>query len=130
MTAQNLIRFPAPSAALDRIVARDREANIAAEREKALAEARGAMRFPTYYTDDELRGYCSTLETYGDAMDWQRADQMIHAINRRERVERNRAAAILKPAPQHRWSDAIAGGVVFVLATWALVASVMALGGW
>lgn len=130
MTAPNIIRLPVASAALDRIVARDREANIAAEHEKALDEARGAMRFPTYYSDDELRSYCSTLETYGNAMDWQRADQMIHAINRRERVERNRAAAILKPAPRHRWSDAIAGGVVFVLAAWLWVAGVMALGGW
>ena len=143
-----VLRFPAPSAALDRIVARDRAENIAAERAQAVKAARdraeniaaeraqavkaarAVLRSPETFPDTILRDACAALQVWGDATDYMTADAMIFALNRRDRMRAHEEArrAVETPAEvaamhAHRWLAIIGGG--------ALIAALMLAGtGW
>lgn len=133
MTAHNVIRLPVPEAAFDRIVARDREANIAAERVQAVKTARAVLRAPEAFTDAILRDACAALQAWGDATDYLQADAMIFALNKRERDQAHEAARretsasiALRHLP--KWPALLAGAVAFVGFWWGVVALVMAHG--
>ncbi len=134
MTAHNVIRLPVPEAAFDRIVARDREANIAAERVQAVKTARAVLRAPEAFTDAILRDACAALQAWGDATDYLQADAMIFALNKRERDQAHEAARretsasiALRHLP--KWPALLAGAVAFVGFWWGVVALVMGVGG-
>jgi hypothetical protein len=68
---------------MDRVTQAERAANIARD----LTDARNMLRSPSFYDTPNLRWACSILETYGDGGDYLLADQMIHALNLRERQD-------------------------------------------
>jgi hypothetical protein len=74
---------PRLAAGCDRINARAKAENIATD----LRDARDMIRSCSFYGTADLRWACSTLETYGDGGDYIIADQMIHALNLRERQD-------------------------------------------
>ena len=79
-TVRNL---PNMEARMDRITAQQRAANIAQD----LTDARNMLRSPSFYDTPNLRWACSILETYGDGGDYMLADQMIQALNLKERQD-------------------------------------------
>jgi hypothetical protein len=87
-----VIRLPLDTAAFDRLTARARNANIAADRSDWVRIARSVLRSPKYHPDQVIRDACSVLETWGDGMDWQLADEAIQALNLRERQLAHEAA--------------------------------------
>lgn len=110
-----LLPFRASEAMLDRITEQQRLANIAAEQADAVRIARAVLRAPERYTDDNLRVACMALQRWGDGFDHLTADAMIDAINRRERIARNRAAQTpMAVAREHRdrWPAILAYGAV------------------
>lgn len=124
MTAHNVIRLPVPEAAFDRIVARDREANIAAERVQAVKTARAVLRAPEAFTDAILRDACAALQAWGDATDYCQADAMIFALNKREWQARNcprpETSADVARRFAHRWPEIVSwGAFVAVALLWA-----------
>lgn len=130
-----LLRFPVIPAAIDRIVERDRAENITAERLQAVKTARAVLRSPEVFSDAILRDACAALQTWGDGTDCLTADAMIFAINKRERERAHEAARLAVETPasvmaQFRLRDVLAGAVAFVIYGWALIASVMWMGGW
>ena len=134
MTAHNVIRLPLDTTAFDRLNAHQRNANIAAERADWVRIARQVLRSPKYYTDQELRDACATLQAWGDATDYLQADAMIFALNKRERDQAHEAARretsasiALRHLP--KWPALLAGAVAFVGFWWGVVALVMGVGG-
>lgn len=85
--------LPNIAAACDRITARDRAENIRVEAAEKLRDARAALRSPSFYSNDELRAFCVTLQQSDDpderGMDWLNADAMIQTLNRKEFIARN-----------------------------------------
>lgn len=85
--------LPNIAAACDRITARDRAENIRVEAAGNLRDARAALRSPSFYSNDELRAFCVTLQQSDDlderGMDWLNADAMIQTLNRKEFIARN-----------------------------------------
>ena len=85
--------LPNIAAACDRITARDRAENIRVEAAEKLRDARAALRSPSFYSNDELRALCVTLQQSDDpderGMDWLNADAMIQTLNRKEFIARN-----------------------------------------
>ena len=85
--------LPNIAAACDRITARDRAENIRVEAAEKLRDARAALRSPSFYSNDELRAFCVTLQQSDDpderGMDWLNADAMIQTLNREEFIARN-----------------------------------------
>lgn len=122
MTAHNVIRLPVPEAAFDRIVARDREANIAAERVQAVKTARAVLRAPEAFTDAILRDACAALQAWGDATDYCQADAMIFALNKREFIARNcprpETSRDVLMGMRDRWGEIIVWGFVVMVAVW------------
>ena len=123
MTTHNVIRLPVPEAAFDRIVARDREANIAAERVQAVKTARAVLRAPEAFTDAILRDACAALQAWGDATDYLQADAMIFALNKRERDRAHEAAKAAAETPAdvarrfaHRWPEIVSWGAFVAVA--------------
>ena len=82
MTAQ-LRHLPNMVTRMDRVTQAERAANIARD----LEDARFQLANPTLFNDATLRWSCSILETYGNGSDYLRADQMIHALNLKERQD-------------------------------------------
>jgi len=127
MTAHNVIRLPLDVTVFDRLNAHQRNANIAAERADWVRIARQVLRSPKYYTDQELRDACATLQAWGDATDYLQADAMIFALNKRERDRAHEAAKAAAETPAdvarrfaHRWPEIVAGGAfVAVAMLWA-----------
>ncbi len=68
---------------MDRVTQAERAANIARD----LEDARFMLANPTLFNDAALRWSCSILETYGNGSDYLLADQMIHALNLKERQD-------------------------------------------
>lgn len=122
-----LVRLPLDVTVFDRFNAHQRNANIAAERADWVRIARQVLRSPKYYTDQELRDACATLQAWGDATDYLQADAMIFALNKRERDRAHEAAKA--SVAQHRWHDVLAGAVAFIGFWWAVLAVVMWVGG-
>ena len=92
------IRFPTDDTIFQRLTQRQREANIAAERAEVIRDAKRCIDRPGRLTDAELREVCIAFMAMRPtpdelADDWnvyyQRADQHLYAINRREWQERN-----------------------------------------
>jgi len=122
MTAHNVIRLPLDVTVFDRLNAHQRNANIAAERADWVRIARQVLRSPKYYTDQELRDACATLQAWGDATDYLQADAMIFALNKRERDRAHEAAKAAAETPAdvarrfaHRWPEIVAGGAVLAV---------------
>lgn len=67
---------------MDQVVKRQRADNI----NRDLTDARNMLRSPNSHATPALRWACSILETYGDGMDYLLADEMIHTLNRQERM--------------------------------------------
>ena len=109
--------LPNMTARMDRIVRRQREANIA----KDLKDARNMLRSPNFYDTEKLRWACSILETYGDGMDYLTADQMIQKLNRDERMAQRRH-------PEPTLEDLKRQGVSVAL-VWAFIAVAVVYGG-
>jgi len=127
MTAHNVIRLPLDVTVFDRLNAHQRNANIAAERADWVRIARQVLRSPKYYTDQELRDACATLQAWGDATDYLQADAMIFALNKRERDRAHEAAKAAAETPAdvarrfaHRWPEIVSwGAFVAVAMLWA-----------
>ena len=127
MTAHNVIRLPLDTTVFDRLNAHQRNANIAAERADWVRIARQVLRSPKYYTDQELRDACATLQAWGDATDYLQADAMIFALNKRERDRAHGAAKAAAETPAdvarrfaHRWPEIVSwGAFVAVALLWA-----------
>ena len=127
MTTHNVIRLPLDVTVFDRINAHQRNANIAAERADWVRIARQVLRSPKYYTDQELRDACATLQAWGDATDYLQADAMIFALNKRERDRAHEAAKAAAETPAdvarrfaHRWPEIVSwGAFVAVALLWA-----------
>lgn len=125
MALAQVIYHPRTAEACDRINARAKAENIAQD----LTDARNMIRSPSFYGTADLRWACSTLETYGDGEDYLIADQMIHALNLRERQD---AATIARrafvqgyDADRPRPRDlglACVCGVIFASVAWAFLA--------
>ena len=122
-----LVRLPLDVTVFDRLNAHQRNANIAAERADWVRIARQVLRSPKYYTDQELRDACATLQAWGDGSDYLTADAMILTLNRkdRERAHEVAKAAAEKPADvarrfAHRWPEIVSwGAFVAVALLWA-----------
>lgn len=133
MTA--VIAFPSTRAMFARLTLRQRERNVAEERAETRALLDLAKRIiddPRGYTDAQLREVCGAYmaipqEAGGGGVHYLRADQHIFAIDRREKIARNRAAFAaqqaalaaaeetpLRIAMQHRrqWPQIVGWGVV------------------
>lgn len=122
MTTHNVIRLPLDTTVFDRLNAHQRNANIAAERADWVRIARQVLRSPKYYTDQELRDACATLQAWGDATDYLQADAMIFALNKRERDRAHGAAKAAAETPAdvarrfaHRWPEIVAGGAALAV---------------
>jgi len=123
MTAHNVIRLPLDVTVFDRLNAHQRNANIAAERADWVRIARQVLRSPKYYTDQELRDACATLQAWGDATDYLQADAMIFALNKRERDRAHEAAKAAAETPAdvarrfaHRWPEIVSWGAFVAVA--------------
>ena len=123
MTAHNVIRLPLDTTVFDRLNAHQRNANIAAERADWVRIARQVLRSPKYYTDQELRDACATLQAWGDATDYLQADAMIFALNKRERDRAHEAAKAAAETPAdvarrfaHRWPEIVSWGAFVAVA--------------
>lgn len=122
-----LVRLPLDVTVFDRLNAHQRNANIAAERADWVRIARQVLRSPKYYTDQELRDACATLQAWGDATDYLQADAMIFALNKRERDRAHEAAKAAAETPAdvarrfaHRWPEIVSwGAFVAVAMLWA-----------
>jgi len=99
MTTHNVIRLPLDTTVFDRLNAHQRNANIAAERADWVRIARQVLRSPKYYTDQELRDACATLQAWGDGNDYLTADAMILTLNRKERQLAHEAAKAAAETP-------------------------------
>jgi hypothetical protein len=116
MTAA-IIRIPVSDATVARLTKRQSARHVAEEREELLATAREVMARPDRFTAQDLRASCIFAQNHGDGVDHMRADELLFALNKRERIERNRQAAILETpaqiARQHRseWPLIILGGM-------------------
>ena len=123
MTAHNVIRLPLDVTVFDRLNAHQRNANIAAERADWVRIARQVLRSPKYYTDQELRDACATLQAWGDATDYLQADAMIFALNKRERDRAHEAAKAAAETTAdvarrfaHRWPEIVSWGAFVAVA--------------
>ena len=123
MTAHNVIRLPLDVTVFDRLNAHQRNANIAAERADWVRIARQVLRSPKYYTDQELRDACATLQAWGDATDYLQADAMIFALNKRERDRAHEAAKAAAETPAdvarrfaRRWPEIVSWGAFVAVA--------------
>lgn len=134
MTA--IIAFPSTRATFARLTLRQRDRNVAEEQAETRALIDLAKRIiddPRGYTDAQLREVCGAYmdipqEAGGGGVHYLRADQHIFAINRREKIARNRAAFAaqqaalaaeadetpIRIAMQHRrqWPQIVGWGVV------------------
>jgi hypothetical protein len=112
--------FPATKTMFARLTARQRELNRAVEYAEAVAEAQRIIDNPRGYTDDQLRKVCGAYMAYGTGGEhYLRAKQHIDAINRRERIARNKAAqSSWAVVQEHRsqWPQIIMGGAVVATA--------------
>ena len=118
-----LVRLPLDVTVFDRLNAHQRNANIAAERADWVRIARQVLRSPKYYTDQELRDACATLQAWGDATDYLQADAMIFALNKRERDRAHEAAKAAAETPAdvarrfaHRWPEIVSWGAFVAVA--------------
>jgi CHASE3 domain sensor protein len=136
MTA--LIRLPDMDVRCARITARAKAAHeteeaqlaaVKAERAEYVRSARAVLNHPEHQPTDVLRAACSVLESWGDTLDYQRANEVLHVLPRLESLERHRAARIAvarETALRKRdWVLAACWGVVFAAVSWAGIALVM-----
>ena len=122
-----LVRLPLDVTVFDRLNAHQRNANIAAERADWVRIARQVLRSPKYYTDQELRDACATLQAWGDGSDYLTADAMILTLNRKDRERAHGAAKAAAETPAdvarrfaHRWPEIVSwGAFVAVALLWA-----------
>ena len=121
MTAHNVIRLPVPEAAFDRIVARDREANIAAEREEDRQAALFVIRNHAWHSRQEVEDAWVNLARCGDEH-----ERAVAQVKVAELAEAPVRAAFREP--QYRWPAVLAGAVTFTGFWWGVVALVMAHG--
>ena len=118
-----LNRLPLDPTVFDRLNAHQRNANIAAERADWVRIARQVLRSPKYYTDQELRDACATLQAWGDGSDYLTADAMIFTLNRRERQRAHGAAKAAAETPAdvarrfaRRWPELVSWGAFVAVA--------------
>ena len=115
-----LVRLPLDVTVFDRFNAHQRNANIAAERADWVRIARQVLRSPKYYTDQELRDACATLQAWGDGSDYLTADAMILTLNRSERQRAHGAAQLTSARVamrhRHRWPEVLIWGALGALA--------------
>lgn len=118
MTA--LLPFPATDAMFARLTERQRAQNTAEEYAEAVAEAQRIIDNPRGYTDDQLREICAAYMSCGaGGVHYLRADAHIDAINRRERIARNKASqSSWDVVQEHRdhWPQIIVWGAVVATA--------------
>lgn len=118
-----LVRLPLDTTVFDRLNAHQRNANIAAERADWVRIARQVLRSPKYYTDQELRDACATLQAWGDGSDYLQADAMILTLNRKDRERAHEAARQAVETPDdvarrfaRRWPEIVSWGAVLAVA--------------
>ena len=118
-----LVRLPLDVTVFDRLNAHQRNANIAAERADWVRIARQVLRSPKYYTDQELRDACATLQAWGDGSDYLTADAMILTLNRKDRERAHGAAKAAAETPAdvarrfaHRWPEIVSWGAFVAVA--------------
>lgn len=93
--ASNMVWHPRVIEGCDRINARAKAENEAEDHAFAVERARKIIRDPRGVSDKNLRTACMWFMAHGDGgSDYLLADQHIYAINARERVARNRQAAV------------------------------------
>lgn len=96
----NIAFLPNLTAAIARITARAKAENEAEARAIAIRKAKRAIDRPRGFTDAQLREICAAFMALSPTRDeladgwgvyYQRADQHIFAINKREQIARNKA---------------------------------------